>query len=73
MALRYDDQMTWVSDMYRESLAYFESMNQRYQDYILNLQRMNELYSESIEMIERMNELYKEFIKSNDLLLLLGL
>jgi hypothetical protein len=24
----YDDQMTWVSDMYRESLTYFERMNQ---------------------------------------------
>ena len=66
MALRYDDQMTWVGDMYRESLAYFERMNQRYRDYILNIQRVNEVYSKSIKIIERMNELYKEFIKSNE-------
>jgi hypothetical protein len=40
-----DNQMTWIGadNMYRESLTYFERVNQLYRDYILNIQKVNDL------------------------------
>ncbi len=61
--IRYD-QMMWIWNMYRESLAYFERLNQQYRDYILNIQQINELYNESIKITERMKEVYNACIRN---------
>ncbi|MGA9149424.1 MAG: hypothetical protein WBZ36_02505 [Candidatus Nitrosopolaris sp.] len=57
--------MTWTGDIYRESLAYFERINQQYRDFTLSIQRINELYNQQIKLIEGINQAYNEFFENN--------